>query len=130
MASQQFYLLGESISSARTISLDGINDLEGLRNLIASHFAIVEPSGESHLRVPTDSTNLPNPQESNSLDKTYPSPMYTKSPQPQLPSPSPSTAMLSGTPPPPRGSPSSATSSRYSQTTWATTSVSLSSTVP
>ncbi|KAF4213557.1 hypothetical protein CNMCM8980_007777 [Aspergillus fumigatiaffinis] len=45
MASQQFYLLGESISSARTISLDGINDLEGLRNLIASHFAIVEPSG-------------------------------------------------------------------------------------
>ncbi|EAW17790.1 cytochrome P450 [Aspergillus fischeri NRRL 181] len=45
MASQQFYLLGESISSARTISLDGMNDLEGLRNLIASHFAIVEPSG-------------------------------------------------------------------------------------
>ncbi|GIC89467.1 cytochrome P450 [Aspergillus udagawae] len=45
MPSQQFYLLGESISSARTISLDGTNDLEGLRNLIASHFAIVEPSG-------------------------------------------------------------------------------------
>ncbi|RHZ55474.1 hypothetical protein CDV55_102768 [Aspergillus turcosus] len=45
MASQQFYLLGESISSARTISLDGIHDLEGLRHLIASHFAIVEPSG-------------------------------------------------------------------------------------
>ncbi|PKX97277.1 cytochrome P450 [Aspergillus novofumigatus IBT 16806] len=45
MASQQFYLLGESISSARTISLDGIHDLEGLRNLIASHFAIIEPSG-------------------------------------------------------------------------------------
>ncbi|KAF7125524.1 hypothetical protein CNMCM5793_001763 [Aspergillus hiratsukae] len=45
MASQQFYLLGESVSSARTISLDGINDLEGLRHLIASHFAIVEPSG-------------------------------------------------------------------------------------
>jgi hypothetical protein len=51
MASQQFYLLGESISSARTISLDGINDLEGLRNLIASHFAIVEPSGESNSNV-------------------------------------------------------------------------------
>ncbi|KAF4164747.1 hypothetical protein CNMCM6936_008800 [Aspergillus lentulus] len=45
MPSQQFYLLGESISSARTISLDDIHDLEGLRNLIASHFAIVEPSG-------------------------------------------------------------------------------------
>jgi cytochrome P450 len=46
MPSQQFYLLGESISSARTISLDGTNDFEGLRHLIASHFAIVEPSGE------------------------------------------------------------------------------------
>ncbi|GAQ09496.1 hypothetical protein ALT_6817 [Aspergillus lentulus] len=45
MPSQQFYLLGESISSARTISLDDIHDLEGLRDLIASHFAIVEPSG-------------------------------------------------------------------------------------
>ncbi|GIK00086.1 hypothetical protein Aspvir_004101 [Aspergillus viridinutans] len=45
MPSQQFYLLGESTSSARTISLDGTNDLEGLRHLIASHFAIVEPSG-------------------------------------------------------------------------------------
>ncbi|KAF7181890.1 hypothetical protein CNMCM7691_001278 [Aspergillus felis] len=45
MPSQQFYLLGEPISSARTISLDGTNDLEGLRHLIASHFAIVEPSG-------------------------------------------------------------------------------------
>ncbi|GIJ85936.1 hypothetical protein Asppvi_004807 [Aspergillus pseudoviridinutans] len=45
MPSQQFYLLGEPISSARTISLDGTTDLEGLKHLIASHFAIVEPSG-------------------------------------------------------------------------------------
>ncbi|KAH2200590.1 hypothetical protein KXW59_003434 [Aspergillus fumigatus] len=58
MASQQFYLLGESISSARTISLDGINDLEGLRNLIASHFAIVEPSGIEFSRQDVSLTDL------------------------------------------------------------------------
>ncbi|KAH1653487.1 hypothetical protein KXX16_004432 [Aspergillus fumigatus] len=58
MASQQFYLLGESISSARTISLDGINDLEGLRNLIASHFAIVEPSGIEFSRQDVSLTDV------------------------------------------------------------------------
>ncbi|KAH3255856.1 hypothetical protein KXW57_008999 [Aspergillus fumigatus] len=58
MASQQFYLLGESISPARTISLDGINDLEGLRNLIASHFAIVEPSGIEFSRQDVSLTDL------------------------------------------------------------------------
>lgn len=48
MVSQQFYLLGEPVSSARTIELDCSN-IDDLRHLVASHFAIVEPSGESSI---------------------------------------------------------------------------------
>ncbi|RHZ63623.1 cytochrome P450 [Aspergillus thermomutatus] len=58
MPSQQFYLLGEPISSARTIPLDGIHDLEGLRHLTASHFAVVEPSGIEFSRQDTCLTDI------------------------------------------------------------------------
>lgn len=45
MSVKQFYFLGESVSSARSIDIDSANDLEALQGLIAAHFAIVEPSG-------------------------------------------------------------------------------------
>jgi hypothetical protein len=46
MSVQQFYLLGEPVSTKRSIDLDSTLDYDGLRNLIAAHFAIVEPNGE------------------------------------------------------------------------------------
>jgi hypothetical protein len=45
MPVQQFYLLGEPISSAREIEVDSTLDTEGLQHLIAAHFAVVEPNG-------------------------------------------------------------------------------------
>ncbi|KAE8385273.1 cytochrome P450 [Aspergillus alliaceus] len=45
MAVQQFYLLGEPISSAREIEIEPSLDIEGLQHLVAAHFAIVEPNG-------------------------------------------------------------------------------------
>lgn len=45
MSTQQFYLLGEPESSAKYIDLEGSLDLDSLKNLIAAHFAIVEPTG-------------------------------------------------------------------------------------
>jgi hypothetical protein len=45
MAVQQFYLLGEPITSTRAIEIDSNLDLEGLKHLVASYFAIVEPNG-------------------------------------------------------------------------------------
>ena len=49
MSSKQFYLLGEAVSSARQVDVDASQDLDALRQLIAAHFAIVEPSGKSNL---------------------------------------------------------------------------------
>lgn len=46
MPAQQFYLLGEPISSAKHIEVDTTLDLDGLKDLIAAHFAIVEPDGK------------------------------------------------------------------------------------
>lgn len=42
-----FYLLGESPSTARHIEVEqsAQQDYDGIRHLVASHFAIVEPSG-------------------------------------------------------------------------------------
>jgi hypothetical protein len=45
MPAKQFYLLGEPVSSARNIDVDPKSDLDGLKDLIAAHFAIVESSG-------------------------------------------------------------------------------------
>lgn len=45
MAVQQFYLLGEPITSAREIDISSNLDLDGLKHLVASYFAIVEPNG-------------------------------------------------------------------------------------
>lgn len=45
MSSQQFYLLGEAASSARHLELDPKLDLDELKHLVATHFAIVEPKG-------------------------------------------------------------------------------------
>ncbi|KAL1847739.1 hypothetical protein Plec18170_008400 [Paecilomyces lecythidis] len=42
---KQFYLLGEGISSAKELDLDSSLDIDGLKQLIAAHFAIVEPTG-------------------------------------------------------------------------------------
>jgi hypothetical protein len=47
MASQGFYLLGESPSSVRTIQYSSTATLDDLRDLIASHFAIVVANGKS-----------------------------------------------------------------------------------
>jgi len=41
----QFFLLGESQSSAREIEVDTNGSLYDLQSLIAAHFAIVEPQG-------------------------------------------------------------------------------------
>lgn len=49
MSAKQFYFLGEPISSARGVDVGSTSDLDELKNLIAAHFAIVEPSGNSHL---------------------------------------------------------------------------------
>jgi hypothetical protein len=46
MPAKQFYLLGEPVSSARNIDVDPTSDLDGLKDLIAAHFAIVESSGK------------------------------------------------------------------------------------
>jgi hypothetical protein len=46
MASQQFYLLGEAPASARTIQFNKDGSLDDLKDVIASHFAIVEPQGK------------------------------------------------------------------------------------
>jgi hypothetical protein len=48
MTIQQFYLLGDDPSSSRPIEVNATLDLDGLKNLIAAHFAIVEPTGKSH----------------------------------------------------------------------------------
>lgn len=45
MAVQQFYLLGEPVTSTREIEISSNLDLDGLKHLIASYFAIVEPNG-------------------------------------------------------------------------------------
>ncbi|KAI9929773.1 hypothetical protein ASPWEDRAFT_51746 [Aspergillus wentii DTO 134E9] len=45
MPVQCFYLLGEPVVTAREIEVDSAVDYNGLRNLIAAHFAIVEPNG-------------------------------------------------------------------------------------
>ncbi|KAJ5168035.1 uncharacterized protein N7482_003629 [Penicillium canariense] len=45
MPVQQFYLLGNPVTSAKEIEIDSNTDLDGLKHLIAAHFAIVEPSG-------------------------------------------------------------------------------------
>ncbi|PYH99432.1 cytochrome P450 [Aspergillus ellipticus CBS 707.79] len=45
MSSQQFYLLGEPVSSAKDITIDATLDFDQLRHLVAAYFAIVEPDG-------------------------------------------------------------------------------------
>lgn len=44
--SKQFYLLGEDVSSAKEVDLEPSQDIEGLKGLIAAHFAIVVPDGK------------------------------------------------------------------------------------
>jgi hypothetical protein len=51
MPAMQFYLLGDPVSSARNIDVDLTSDLGGLKDLIAAHFAIVEPSGKCALKL-------------------------------------------------------------------------------
>jgi hypothetical protein len=46
MLSQSFYLLGEAPASARTIQADENASLDDLKDLVASHFAIVVADGE------------------------------------------------------------------------------------
>ena len=46
MPVRQFYFLGEDISTARDINVDSALDFDGLKNLIADNFAIVEPGGK------------------------------------------------------------------------------------
>ena len=41
----QFYLAGESPSASREVDVDANGSLYDLKDLIAAHFAIVEPSG-------------------------------------------------------------------------------------
>ncbi|KAJ5875164.1 cytochrome P450 [Penicillium subrubescens] len=49
MTIQQFYLLGDDPSSSRPIEADATLDIDGLKSLIAAHFAIVEPTGVAFL---------------------------------------------------------------------------------
>lgn len=46
MLSQSFYLLGDAPASARTIEADESASLDDLKDLIASHFAIVVADGK------------------------------------------------------------------------------------
>ncbi|KAI0147797.1 cytochrome P450 [Xylariaceae sp. FL1272] len=45
MSTKQFYLLGEDPATARDVEIPAQIDQEGLRHLVASYFAIVEPRG-------------------------------------------------------------------------------------
>ncbi|RAL05301.1 cytochrome P450 [Aspergillus ibericus CBS 121593] len=45
MSNQQFYLLGESVASAKDITIEATLDLDQLKQLVAAYFAIVDPSG-------------------------------------------------------------------------------------
>ncbi|KAJ5151487.1 uncharacterized protein N7482_010739 [Penicillium canariense] len=45
MPVQKFYLLGNPATSAKEIEIESNTDLDGLKHLIASHFAVVEPEG-------------------------------------------------------------------------------------
>ncbi|KAJ5885354.1 Cytochrome P450 [Penicillium taxi] len=45
MAVKQFYLLGESSTSPRSIEVEPTLDFEGIQHLIAGNFAVVEPDG-------------------------------------------------------------------------------------
>lgn len=47
MASKQFYLLGDEESTALEVDISSASDIGALQLLIAGHFAIVEPSGET-----------------------------------------------------------------------------------
>lgn len=47
MATKSFHLMGEDPSTAQQIELPASLDEQGLQHLIASHFAIVDPSGMS-----------------------------------------------------------------------------------
>lgn len=47
MAVKQFYLLGDETSTAFDVDISTANDIVSLQLLIAGHFAIVEPSGET-----------------------------------------------------------------------------------
>lgn len=49
MTVQQFYLLGEPASSARDIDVEDTLPIDDVKDLIASHFAIVSPNGESNI---------------------------------------------------------------------------------
>lgn len=44
-STKQFYLSGEDVSTAQDIEVPSSLDEHDLRNLIASHFAIVESKG-------------------------------------------------------------------------------------
>lgn len=46
MSSQQFYLHGETASSAKSITLDETASLDQVKHIVAAHFAIVEPNGQ------------------------------------------------------------------------------------
>lgn len=46
MLSQTFYLLGDAPTSAKTIEADENASLDDLKDLIASHFAIVVADGK------------------------------------------------------------------------------------
>jgi len=62
MQSQLFYLLGESQASVRTLRFDEDIDVDGLRELVASHFAIVVASGIWLLMGNIQVTILSHPQ--------------------------------------------------------------------
>lgn len=49
MTVQQFYLLGEPASSARDVNVEDTLVIDDVKDLIASHFAIVSPNGEPNL---------------------------------------------------------------------------------
>lgn len=52
MSTKQFYLLGESPSTAREVELPPTLEFEELQNIVASHFAIVKPNGKFHQAIP------------------------------------------------------------------------------
>lgn len=47
MAVKKFFLCGEPTDSAEDIDLSNANDLDGVKAIIASRYAIVQPEGMS-----------------------------------------------------------------------------------
>lgn len=97
MSSKQFYLLGESPTTAREVELPPAVDFQELQNIVASHFAIVKPNGKFYQAIAATQLTDLDIQVSALFTMIEGSTQYPKSWRMKSQLQSPSTAMLSET---------------------------------